>query len=91
MTAKQFAGWEHYAALEPFGEVRGDWRAASIREMIYNMAVDPKHKKPLKDFLLKFEAIEAPKASETPPAKQSIEEQIRIIRIIAATGGCAAA
>jgi hypothetical protein len=54
LTAKQFREWEHYALLEPFSEERADWRAASVREMIHNMAVESKDRKPMKHFLLPF-------------------------------------
>lgn len=37
MTAKQFRLWQHYAAFEPFDEVRADLRAASIVQMLYNL------------------------------------------------------
>jgi len=55
LTAKQFAEWEHYARLEPFGEVRDDYRAASIAVMIANVNRGPKQPSyKLEDFLLKF-------------------------------------
>lgn len=52
MSAKDFRGWEIYAGLEPFGEVRADHRAAQVAQMVFNMAVAAKHRKPLKDFIL---------------------------------------
>ena len=59
LTAKQFIEWEHYARLEPFDELRADYRTASIREMLHNMAVVAKHRKPLDYFLLKYgDAVE---------------------------------
>lgn len=63
ITAKQLVGWEAYIALEPFQfdrELRADYRAASIREMVHNVAVT-KGQKPLKNFLIDFE----PKEPET--------------------------
>jgi len=65
MTAKQFLGWERFYRMSPFGELRADHRAASIRQMVFNMAVDTKYRKPLKDFVLNYEedAKEAPTQS----------------------------
>ncbi len=78
LTAKQFAEWEHYARLEPFNETRADYRAASIREMVFNMAVTAKDRKPLDYFLLKFgeqEPVAAP--------VQSVDEQILALNMLA--------
>lgn len=47
--------WEAYYAVEPSLDQRIDWLIASVREMVHNVAVTPKHRKPVKDFLLKFE------------------------------------
>lgn len=61
--------WEAYEALEPFGELRADYRAASIACVIANIN-RAKNQKPftLQDFLLKFGSEEAPK-------KQTWQEQ----------------
>ncbi len=37
LTAKQFVGWECYARLEPFDEIRADYRAARIAQVIANV------------------------------------------------------
>lgn len=76
-TAKQFRDWEIYNELEPFGEIRADYRAASISSMIFNMAVEPKHRKPLKEFLLKFE-----QTGEKP--KQTWQQQLQLLKILSA-------
>lgn len=60
LTARQFAEWMAFAELEPFGELRDDYRAASIREMVYNINVSKKDRKPLEDFLLNFGDSEKP-------------------------------
>lgn len=76
LTAKQLLGWEHYAAIEPFNfftELRADYRAASIVQMLHN--VNAKKALGLKEFLLKFE-----EAAERKP--QSPAEQERIMRIM---------
>lgn len=50
--------WEAYLQIEPCGDDRLDWLFAGIREMIHNIAVERKHQKPVRDFLLKFEETE---------------------------------
>lgn len=55
LTAKQFAEWEHYANLEPFDEVRSDYRTAAIVGMIHNTAVSSQYQRPFADFLLRWE------------------------------------
>lgn len=55
LTAKQLIEWRAYDAIEPLGDDRDDYRAASIREMVFNMAVASKDRRPLKDFLLEWE------------------------------------
>lgn len=55
ITAKQWLMWEAYAALEPFDELRADYRSAQIVQMLYNINRDskkePKGRK-IEDFLL---------------------------------------
>lgn len=57
--AKRFREWElYFDAIDPIDrEKRADYRAALIASMVFNMAVEPKHRKPLGDkmFLLDFE------------------------------------
>lgn len=78
MTAKQFAEWEIYARLEPFSELRADYRAASIVQMIANVNRSPKHKAfTVEDFLLRFET------AAKPARKQPWEEQLMWAKIIA--------
>ena len=47
--------WEAYYQLEPSLDQRIDWLIASVREMIHNVAVDKKNRRPVKDFMLKFD------------------------------------
>lgn len=78
MTAKRFMEWENYAVLEPFNELRDDYRTASIVQMIANVnrgSKDAPYK--LEDFLLKFGE------PEKKPRKQSWEEQLAFAKIIA--------
>jgi hypothetical protein len=78
LTAKQFADWERYAHLEPFSEVRADYRAASIVQILANIHRGEKQKAyPLDDFVLNFGDVE-------PPKKQTWQEQKTLLRIIEA-------
>jgi hypothetical protein len=64
-----------YERIEPFGELRADYRAAQIVTMVHNVAVSVEHQKTVEDFLLKFGA----KAK-----KQTVAEQIMILNVMAA-------
>lgn len=76
LTAKQFLEWEHYARLEPFGELRADYRAALIASVIANVNRGSKQKPyTLEDFLLKF--------AEEPVRKQTVEDQLAVAKMIA--------
>ena len=76
-TAKWFRDWEMYYELEPFGEMRADFRAASIVQMIYNVNRGKDQKaKPLADFMLKFE--------EEPKKTQTWQEQVVMLKLLAA-------
>jgi hypothetical protein len=77
LTAKQFAGWEHFFQLEPFGFTRDDWHAASIATTIANVNRGKNAAYKMEDFLLKF--------SEEPSRKQTPEVQLAIARAIAAS------
>jgi hypothetical protein len=55
------AEWEAYAALEPFGELRADYRSAQIVAMLYNLNRDPKKDpdgKGTHEFLIPWDAEE---------------------------------
>jgi hypothetical protein len=54
MTGRQFYEWVAYAEMEPFGERRDDYRAASIVQMIHNSVVKKEHQKSMDKFLLPF-------------------------------------
>ena len=82
ITAKQFVEWEAYARMEPFNELRADARSAQVAHMIYNMAVDAKHRKPFEDFLLKFDGEN--KVKEQVKPKQTWQEQQKIMQLWAA-------
>lgn len=84
LTAKQFAEWERYAQLEPFDELRADYRAAQIASMVFNMAVSVKDRKPIDYFLLNFSGETR---VEDTPVQQSVEDQVRILNMFAMVGG----
>ena len=79
LTAKQFVEWEAYARLEPFNELRADQRAALIASYVYNMAVSVRDRKPISDFMLKWE-----ESGEAKPKTQSWQQQKQIAYMIAA-------
>jgi hypothetical protein len=54
VSAKRLQQWMRYEQVEPFGELRSDWRVAQIMSMIHNVAVKPSHQKSVEKFLLKF-------------------------------------
>lgn len=100
LTAKDFLDWQTYAALKPWvfnPELRADFRAASIRETIYNVNVTKKeHLKPVDHFRLKFEeetekqlqkaTKRAPKKLEVhvPERTQTLNQQWQILQVLAA-------
>ena len=55
LTAKQFLEWQAYAALEPFGEERQDYRIASICSVMANIhRGSGKRAFEIEQFVLKF-------------------------------------
>jgi hypothetical protein len=77
MSAKQFRDWETYAQIEPFGEMRQDYRIASVVAMIFNMAVKSEDRKPIKEFLLPFgEDVE--KSRQTPEQMERMAKWIAL-------------
>lgn len=80
MSAKDFLGWERYAAIEPFGELRADYRAASIAGMIFNMAVAQKDRKPFTEWLLQYKEQETKKQ---PTPEQVAKKQFELLNIYA--------
>ncbi len=78
-SAKEFIGWEIYASLEPFNELRADYRAALIAQTIANVnrsSEMPAYK--LEEFLLwgnGSEEVVAPKEM----TGDDLEAKMRII------------
>ena len=85
LTARQLLEWRAYDTIEPLGDDREDLRAASIREMVFNMAVAGKDRRPLNDFLLEWEP-EDPEEAEKRKQKE-LEARVamhrRLIPLIA--------
>ncbi len=55
MSITLFREWRAYFDLEPFGEERADYRAASIVAMLYNInRKRGTEAKPVRDFVLEF-------------------------------------
>lgn len=68
ITGRQLLTWEVYDSLEPFGELRADYRAATIACVIANVNRGKGQKAfTLEDFVLKF--------GEAAPKKQTWQEQ----------------
>lgn len=82
MSAKKFARWMWLDEVEPFGSLRDDYRTAQTVAMVHNVAVKSEHQKRPSHFLLKFVQTDAVRSAE-PAKKQTVEEQIRILTIIA--------
>jgi hypothetical protein len=81
LSAKGFLGWEAYWGLDPRGEERADHRAALIAGMVFNMAVDPKNRKPYTEWLLKFKDREPEKPG--PTKEQIAQKQFELLSIYA--------
>lgn len=67
--------WEAFASLEPLGDLRGDWHAAQITAMMFNLAVDKKDRKQIQDFVLQW--------TGEPKKPQTVEQKIAIARAMA--------
>lgn len=66
ITPKQFFELMAFEELEPQETVKEDWRMAAIRQMIFNMAVEVKSRKEIKEFLLNWNPEETKKAEKQP-------------------------
>ena len=79
MTSKQFRAWEMYYEVEPFGELRADYRAASIVQILFNVNRG-KDQKPitLDECLLKFGEPLQEKKKQTP------QQQFNLLKLLAA-------
>ena len=73
LTAKQFLELEAYKQLDPFREVRADYRAAQVAQMLYNVNRGKHPTISLNELLLNFDGRQKP--------KQSVTEQLRMIKV----------
>lgn len=88
LTAKEFSEWFAYAQIDPFNELRADYRAAAIERTVFNVAVEAKHRHKLEDFLLRFG--QEPEKTEAQLEQEALERRannLRVIRAIAAAHG----
>jgi hypothetical protein len=78
ITAKQFRLWEMYYELEPFGEIRDDYRIATIVQALCN--INRSKGQPV----VKLEecVLKLGEAEEKP--KQTAQQQLAMLRILAA-------
>lgn len=83
LPARQFVELLVYKRMEPFREFRADFRAAQIVTMVYNMAVAVKDRKKVDYFMPKWGEQEA------KPRKQSWQEQLAILKVLAITNNAA--
>lgn len=69
LTAKQFRGWQHYFELEISEDLRADYRAASIVQILYNINRGKGQQAlTLEECLLKFG--EQPEKQQQTPGQQ---------------------
>jgi hypothetical protein len=57
ISSREIAEWRAFAQVEPFGELRADWRAAFEMALTANLHRDTKQRKEpymAKDFLIQF-------------------------------------
>lgn len=79
MSAAEFAEWQEYYKLEPFGEWRGDLRIGVLAALTANMRRNPDVRpEPFvaKDFMPLFD--------EEPEAAQTQDELVATVRMLRA-------
>lgn len=65
MSASEFAEWQAYARIDPFGEEREDQRAGVIAAVIANVHRDPKKRKDPFDWEWFLRPKDKPKEPQT--------------------------
>jgi len=81
IPARLLQEWEAYSAIEPFDEVRADYRSAQIAAMLYNINRDARkdpNGKPIHEFLLQFDR-EEPTAEEKA---KTLNNKMRVMELI---------
>lgn len=76
LTFKQFAELQAYKQLEPFRELRADYRAASISQMIANVNRGKKQK------ALTLEEARVKFGEQDAPRKQTQQEQFNMLMVL---------
>ena len=80
LTSKQLLEWQEYAKLEPFDELRADYRAAQIAQMVLMVNLGKGQKvPPLDELVLKWG-----KVVEKAKPKMDWRQMKEITRMIAA-------
>ncbi len=77
MTSREFAEWEAYYELEPFGEERADIRSAIVASTVANANRNPKARaKPFEvdDFMPKF--------GQPARRRQTWQEQLAFVEML---------
>lgn len=80
MSSHEFAEWMAFAKVQPFGELRNDFRSASLQALIANVNRDPKKSKPLTPqmFMPDFEkALDEQEEQEEIPEHERVWQKIR--------------
>lgn len=93
MTARELAEWKAYYELEPFGDLRADYRTGLLASMLANL-VRGKNDKPLtpKDFILHRDAqtttpTTGAAAGASPGPGEGTERRASQLELIAALKG----
>jgi hypothetical protein len=82
MSSHEFAEWMAFAKIQPFGEVRADFRFASLQALIANTNRDPKKSKPFthEAFMPDFErAIDELEEQEEVPEHARVWQKIKSV------------
>jgi len=77
ISSKEFAYWEVYNTLDPFGEDREDYRAGIVASTVLNASRTNKKDKVWKpeEFIPKF-------GKEQKVNKQTVEQQLKIVEML---------
>lgn len=87
MTARELAEWRAFYDLEPFGDLRNDFRTGILASIISNMFRE-KRDKPLTpvDFMIHQDA-KPNRSSDPGTRRESQEKMIEALKTIKPTGG----
>ena len=78
MTSREFSEWMAYAAVEPFGEIRADMRAALIAQQVANKGATKKEDLvPLREFMLRFGDPEEIAAERAEQQQDAVRDRTR--------------